>query len=161
MVAERDLLRRFYGLVEMKPILSTPNTLILGIWHAENRCAITGTLLDSQYETVPHVLTVTGPTWPALAEALTTAAIIDSAHVLLLSNDEALVKALSPPFKAPTPTVWKRIWVAKGEYGNVGLGGDPAHWQVLVALGFRWGGNFRAMQVDDLPRAKQLWQSQP
>jgi hypothetical protein len=145
----------------MKPTLDTPNTLILGIWHAEAHCAITGTLLDCQYETVPDVLTATGQAWPALAAALTTAAVIDPAHVLLLSNDEALVKALSPPFRPPAPTAWKRVWVAKGEYGNVGLGGDPYHWQVLVALGTRWGGNFRAMQVDDLPRAKQLWQSQP
>jgi hypothetical protein len=144
----------------MKPTLSTPNTLILGIWHADDRAAITGTLLDCQCEAVPDVLTATGPAWPALAEALTVAAAVDPAHVLILSNDAALVKALSPPFRPPTPTAWQRIWVAKGEYGNVGLGGDPAHWQVLVALGMRWGGNFRAMQVDDLPRAQQLWQSQ-
>ena len=145
----------------MKPTLTTPNTLFLGIWHADGRCAIIGSLLDCQYETVPDVLTAVGPTWPALAQALTVAENIDPAHVLIFSNDGSLVEALSPPFRAPTPTAWKRVWVAKGEYGNVGIGGDPSHWQVLTMLGMRWGGNFRAMQVDDLPRARELWQSQP
>jgi len=144
----------------MKPTLTTPNTLILGVWHADNRCAIIGTLLDCQYETVPDVLSATGSAWPALAQALTVAETIDPAHVLIFSNDVALVEALSPPFHAPAPSAWRRVWVAKGEYGNVGVGGDPPHWQVLTMLGMHWGGNFRAMQVDDLPRAKQLWQSQ-
>lgn len=154
----------------MKPTLSTPNTLILGIWHAEGRCAVTGTLLDCQYETVPDVLTATGPTWDALAEALTIGAVIDVGHVLILSNDEGLVKALSPPFQAwrngepvtvHVPSLLAGRTVAAEAYTVTAYAPDPAHWQVLTMLGMRWGGNFRAMQVDDLPRARELWQSQP
>lgn len=144
----------------MKPTLDTANTLILGCYVAEGHCAITGTLLDCQYETVPDVLTVTGAAWPALVEALATAATIDPAHVLILSNDEGLVKALSPPFQAPAPATWKRVRLAKDEYGNVGLGGDPSHWQALQTLTMGWGGRFRAMQVNHLPKAKELWQQQ-
>jgi hypothetical protein len=41
---------------------------------------------------------------------------------------------------------------------DVGYGGDPQHWQALCLLGGRWGGRFRAMLVEDLPKARQLWQ---
>ena len=80
--------------------------------------------------------------------------------MLILSNDAALVRALSPPFRPPTPTERRRIFYSREEWVDVGWGGDPQQWQALCLLGGRWGGRFRAMQVDDLPKARELWQSQ-
>ena len=153
----------------MKPTIDTANTLILGCYTADGHCAVTGTMLDGQYETVPDVLTATGATWAALAEALTIGAAIDVGHVLILSNDEALVKALSPPFKARrdgepvtvyVPPLLAGRKVAAEAYTVTAYEPDPAHWHALTMLGMRWGGNFRAMHVEDLPRTRSLWQSQ-
>jgi hypothetical protein len=40
---------------------------------------------------------------------------------------------------------------------DVGEGGDVGHWRALHLLGGQWGGRFRAMAVQDLPKARALW----
>jgi len=141
---------------------STPDAILLGIWHAEGRAAATGALRDWQGETVPDVLAFTGEPWTVLVQALTEAERIEAGSVVILSNDTALVRALSPPFRPPTPTQTRRIFYGRTEWVDVGWGAgegeDAAHWQVLRLLGGRWGGRFRAMQVDDLPKARELWE---
>ena len=137
---------------------STPDAILLGIWHAEGRAAATGALRDWQGETVPDVLAFTGQPWTILAQALAEAARIDAGSVVILSNDATLVRALSPPFRPPTPTQTRRIFYSRSEWVDVGWGGDPQHWQALCLLGGRWGGRFRAMLVEDLPKARELWQ---
>ena len=137
---------------------ATPDALLLGIWHADGRAALTGALRDWQGETVPDVLAITGEPWTVLIQALTAAECIDAGNILILTNDAALVRALSPPFRPPAPTQTRRIFFSRTEWVDVGWGGDAQHWQALCLLGGRWGGRFRAMQVDDLPKARELWQ---
>ena len=136
---------------------ATADALLLGIWHADGRAACTGVLRDWQGETVPDVLSLTGQPWTILAQALAAAECIDAGHILILSNDADLVRALSPPFRPPAPTQTRRIFYSREEWVDVGWGGDAQHWQALCLLGGRWGGRFRAMQVDDLPKARELW----
>ena len=136
---------------------ATPDAILLGIWHADGRAACTGALRDWQGETVPDVLAITGEPWTILVQALAVAEQCDVGNVVILSNDAALVRALSPPFRPPTPTQTRRIFYSREEWVDVGYGGDPQHWQALCLLGGRWGGRFRAMQVEDLPKARDLW----
>ena len=140
---------------------ATADALLLGIWHAGGRAALTGALRDWQGETVPDVLSLTGQPWTILAQALAEAQCIDAGNVVILSNDAGLVRALSPPFRPPAPTQSRRIFFSRTEWVDVGWGASDgegtAHWQALRLLGGRWGGRFRAMQVDDLPKARELW----
>ena len=141
---------------------ATADALLLGIWHADGRAALTGALRDWQGETVPDVLAITGQPWTVLVQALTEAERIDAGSVLVLSNDADLVRALSPPFRPPAPTQSRRIFYSRTEWVDVGWGASDgegtAHWQALRLLGGRWGGRFRAMQVDDLPKAREMWE---
>ena len=141
---------------------ATSDALLLGIWHADGRAALTGVLRNWQGETVPDVLAYTGQPWTVLVQALTEAECIDAGHILILSNDADLVRALSPPFRPPAPTQTRRIFYSREEWVDVGYGASDgegaAHWQALRLLGGRWGGRFRAMQVDDLPKAREMWE---
>ena len=136
---------------------ATADALLLGIWHADGRAALTGALRDWQGETVPDVLALTGQPWTVLVQALTEAERIDAGSVLILSNDADLVRALSPPFRPPAPTQTRRVFYSRDEWVDVGWGGDAQQWQALQLLGGRWGGRFRAMLVDELPKARELW----
>ena len=140
---------------------ATSDALLLGIWHAGGRAALTGALRDWQGETVPDVLSLTGQPWTILAQALAEAQCIDAGNVVILSNDAGLVRALSPPFRPPAPTQSRRIFFSRTEWVDVGWGASDgegaAHWQALRLLGGRWGGQFRAMLVDELPKARELW----
>ena len=140
---------------------TTPDALLLGLWVANGHAAATGAVRDWQGNTVPDVLSLTGQPWTILAQALAAAECIDAGHILILSNDADLVRALSPPFRPPAPMQTRRIFYSREEWVDVGWGASDgegaAHWQALRLLGGRWGGRFRAMQVDDLPKARELW----
>jgi len=140
---------------------STPDAILLGIWHADGHAALTGALRNWAGETVPDVLALTGQPWTVLVQALAEAAQIDVANVVILTNDTALVRALSPPFRPPAPSRSQRIFYSRSEWVDVGWGAgsdeDAAHWQALRLLGGRWGGRWRVMQVEDLPKARELW----
>jgi len=141
---------------------ATPDALLLGLWVANGHAAATGAVRDWQGNTVPDVLSLTGQPWTILAQALAAAECIDAGHILILSNDADLVRALSPPFRPPAPTQTRRIFYSREEWVDVGWGASDgegaAHWQALRLLGGRWGGRFRAMQVDDLPKAREMWE---
>jgi hypothetical protein len=138
--------------------LTAPDTLLLGIWSANGHAAATGALRDWQGEVITDVLAITGQPWTVLVQALTEAARIDVGNVVILTNDAGLVRALSPPFTPPAPTQRQRIFYSRTEWVDVGWGGDADHWQALQLLGGRWGGQFRAMQVTELPKARELWE---
>lgn len=142
----------------MPLMIDAPNTLLLGIWLADDRAAITGALRDECGGAVPDALQLAGEPWITIAQALVQAELIDVRHVVILTNDAALVGALSPPFKAPAPDRYERVWYSRTDWVDVGVGGDAAHWQVLCDLGGRWGGRFRVELVADLPKARELWQ---
>jgi len=137
---------------------STPDTILLGIWSAAGHAAATAALRNWQGETLPDVLELTGQPWTVLVQALTEAARIDVGNVVILTNDAGLVRALSPPFTPPAPTQRQRIFYSRTEWVDVGWGGDVEQWRALQLLGGTWGGRFRAMQVDDLPKARELWE---
>ena len=137
---------------------SSPDALLLGIWSANGHAAATGAVRDWQGNTVPDVLGITGQPWTVLIQALAAAEVIDAGSVIVLTNDVDLVRALSPPFRPPTPTQTRRVFFSRSEWVDVGWGGDPQHWQALCLLGGRWGGRFRAMVVEDLPKARELWE---
>jgi hypothetical protein len=137
---------------------STPDTLLLGIWSANGHAAATAALRNWQGETLPDVLELTGQPWTVLVQALAEAAQIDVGNVVILTNDTGLVRALSPPFRPPAPTQRQRIFYSRTEWVDVGWGGDVEQWRALQLLGGTWGGRFRAMQVDDLPKARELWE---
>ena len=137
---------------------STPDAILLGIWHAEGHAAATAALRNWQGETIADVLELTGQPWTVLVQALTEAARIDVGNVVILTNDAGLVRALSPPFRPPAPTQRQRIFYSRTEWVDVGWGGDAEQWQALQLLGGRWGGRWRVMQVEDLPKARELWQ---
>jgi len=145
----------------MTPTPASPDTLLLGIWSAEGHAAATGAIRDWQGEPVPDVLAITGQPWTTLVQALTAAEQVDVANVVILTNDATLVRALSPPFRPPAHSRSQRIFFSRSEWADVGWGAegeDAAHWQALRLLGGRWGGQWRVMQVDDLPKARELWQ---
>jgi hypothetical protein len=141
---------------------STADAILLGIWHADGRAACTGALRDWQGESIADVLAITGEPWTVLVQALATAEQCDVSNVVILTNDADLVRALSPPFRPPAPTQSKRIFYSRTEWVDVGWGASDgegvAHWQALQQLGGRWGGQWRVMQVGDLPKARELWQ---
>lgn len=139
---------------------AVPDAVLLGIWAAEGRAAVTGAIRDARGNTLPDVLALGGEPWTALVQALEQAEIMDVANVLILSNDAALVGALSPPFAPPKPDHTERVWYSRTEWADVGIGGNAQHWRALCLLGGRWGGHFRAMVVDDLPKARELWEQQ-
>ena len=140
---------------------ATADALLLGLWVANGHAAATGAVRDWQGNTVPDVLSLTGQPWTILAQALAAAECIDAGHILILSNDADLVRALSPPFRPPAPMQTRRIFYSREEWVDVGWGASDgegaAHWQALRVLGGRWGGQFRAMLVDELPKARELW----
>ena len=142
----------------MTPSPAAPDTLLLGIWSAAGHAAATAALRNWQGETLPDVLELTGQPWTVLVQALAEAARIDVGNVVILTNDGDLVRALSPPFTPPAPTQRQRIFYSRTEWVDVGWGGDVEQWQALQLLGGTWGGRFRAMQVDDLPKARELWE---
>ena len=140
--------------------LTLPNTLLLGVWLAAGRAAITGSLLNLDGDTLPDVLALGGEPWTAIVQALEQGALMEARNVVILSNDRALVQALSPPIRAPKPDHTERVFYSRTEWTDVGVGGDAQHWRALCLLGGRWGGRFKAIQVNDLPKARELWQSQ-
>lgn len=141
-------------------MIALPNTLLLGVWLAAGRAAITGSLLNLDGDTLPDVLALGGEPWTAIVQALEQGALMEARNVVILSNDRALVQALSPPIAPPKPTHTERVFYSRTEWADVGMGGDAQHWRALCLLGGRWGGRFKAIQVNDLPKARELWQSQ-
>ena len=143
------------------PNAATPDTLLLGIWSANAHAAAVASLRNWQGDTIADVLALTGQPWTILVQALKTAEQCDVGNVVILTNDGDLVRALSPPFRPPAPAQTKRIFYSRSEWVDVGWGAegeDRAHWQALQLLGGRWGGQWRVMQVAELPKARELWE---
>jgi hypothetical protein len=169
----------------MKPDALTPNTLLVGLYVQDGKAVALGsinsmtvepvtvqgenliqalpdgTLPDVVYNVRPDVLQAAGGAWEALAGALAEATIIDTDHVVILTNDGDVVKALTRftlPAAATTiqvKTTWDPI-KKRQDTVTIKTGWDPHHTAVLQHLGMR-GGKWRVVKVDDLPMARKEW----
>ena len=149
----------------MKPSIFTPSTLSLGIYVAGDDAAITGALRRRgrvevvegdtwEVTSVEHdVVALVGKLWATLAKALAEAQVIGVKNVALLTNDDALVRLVGRPVRAPKPDKTKRHYFARDDYIDVGYGGDADHWQVLRQLAMV---RYSITKVDKLDRAKEL-----
>ena len=151
----------------MKPTLTTPDTLLLGMWVEGQRAAIVGTLVREDEEIITEVTHWAGlyKEWATLVDVLKDAAIVGSKHLLIVSNDAALVRALTPPLRAPAADQVDRKWLLgwgkegqRGGYVDMPFGGDAAHWAAiwLLAAG-PWAGRWRVVWSDKLEKARELW----
>lgn len=154
-VGMTELLRRPKPL---KPTIETPNTVILGVYSDGATAGIVGSFRTMGGILRTEVLTAAGPVLAALHTALDAAAALDAGNLVIFSNDAALVAALSPPFRPPAADRAERHWFGKGDFTDAGYGGNADHWACLAELGGRYGGRFNAIKVDDLQRAKEVWQ---
>jgi hypothetical protein len=141
-----------------KPTLDTPDTLILGVYSDGATAGIAGVMRDRYGTLLADILEGSGRPWAALHAALDTAKVLIPSNVLIFSNDAVLVAALTPPFRPPPPAATQRHWFGKGDFIDAQYGGDADHWACLAELGGTYGGRFGAMKVDDLKRAKEIWQ---
>ena len=157
----------------MKPTLSTPNTVVIGLYSLDGRAGVTGALRTEAGDLRPDVLASKGgAAWAALAGALADVLTTGAQHLLVLTNDRAIAEALTPPIRAPAPTAKRREYFAPikandfgfsgtpGYWIDVGYGGDADHWETLRLLAMRWPGRWRCQLVDDLPKARELWEQQ-
>jgi hypothetical protein len=147
----------------IKPGIDTPNTVILGVYSDGATAGVAGSFRTMGGILRTEVLTAAGPLWTALHTALDAAAALEAGNLVIFSNDGALVAALSPPFPAPAATATAKLWysatkVEKALPVNAGYGGNADHWASLAELGGRYGGRFNVIKVDDLRRAKEIWQ---
>ena len=58
--------------------IDAPNTFLLGVWLAEGRAALTGSLISEYGDTLPDVLNLAGEPWTTLVQALEQAAVMRS-----------------------------------------------------------------------------------
>lgn len=140
----------------MKPHALTPSSLLVGIYVQDKRAVALGTLRTAGDELRTECVHHVGEPWQTLYNVLEEVDIIGAQNVVILTNCGELVQALSRPFTAPDGDATKKIKVKRGQYY---LSGAPAHWQVLQWLGMH-GGNWNIKQVDDLPKARELWAQQ-
>lgn len=145
----------------MKPTIEFSSTIILGVHvGSSDSAAIVGSLRTETGSIEQGVIERVGSTWSALACALADAVIIDVQNVVILSNDENLITALSKPFPAPRGGEIVKVWNGvrgDGKYVMVDLG-DADHWAVLRLLGTRWAGRFAVQCVAELPTARRFWE---
>ena len=145
----------------MKPTLSTPDTVVIGLYSLDGRAGVTGALRTEDGDLRTDVLASKGgAAWPALAGALADVQTVGTAHLLVLTNDRAIADALTPPIRAPAPTATRREYFARDDWIDVGYGGDADHWETLRLLAMRWPGRWRCQLVGDLPKARELWEQQ-
>ena len=145
----------------MKPTISTPDTVVVGLYSLDGRATLTGALRTEDGDLRPDVLAVQGGgAWAALASALADVQTVAARHLLLLTNDPGIADALTPPIRAPAPTAKRREYFARDDWIDVGYGGDEDHWQVLRLVATVWAGRWRCQLVGDLPKARELWEQQ-
>lgn len=150
----------------MKPELSSWSALFLACWVADGRAALVGSIRDECGDLTANVIERSGAPWPALAEALTDARLIDL-PLMILCNDGAFVRQLQGKVP-PAPTVTTKEFVLfdkaqqqktgrKGEYIEIGYGGDELQWQCITTLAM-WPAPWRAVVAAEMPKVEQTWQ---
>jgi len=142
--------------------LTTPNTLYLACY-GDEQIAYTGTLRRMDGSIEEDVLSGHGELWAAMAQALAEAAVVNTRHIIVLSNSPALLRW----HVAPAPESFVRIWEQKGkgkgngQYEQYPVGGDPLQWAVMRGLLGYWcrGGSYQVLAVDGsrLKRAQELF----
>ncbi len=150
----------------MKPEISDWSTLFLAMWVQNGTCSLTGTLRDGDGALQPNIIDRCGAPWPALAEALADARLIDL-PLMILCNDGAFVRQLQGKVP-PAPTSFEKHWIVfdkakqqqsgrKGEYIEIGYGGDELQWQCITTLAM-WPAPWRAVVAAEMPKVEQTWQ---
>lgn len=154
----------------MKPDFFSDSAIFLAAWLAENRAFILGSLRDAGGEVRTEVIERHGSPWGALRLALADALIVGpKLHLVILSNDAGFVRAVRG-YAPLQPDHWSKEFVLygteeqrrtgkKGEYVNVGWGGDADQWECLYKLGM-WPRSWRAVVAADLPGARERWVQQ-
>lgn len=126
--------------------IETPNTLLLGVYVQDGRAAITATLRNQSGELQAGVFEGTGQALPALARALVELEAVGADNMLLLTNSEALHTILSYPhrYNNEHPKTWPQ-----------------SYWRILYeSTKYCLHGRWKVQLVDDLPKARELWQAQ-
>lgn len=120
----------------------TPDTLILGVWIADEVGAVTAVLRTQHGQLRPDLFTAAGEPYVTLAGALEELRTVNARHLLLLSNDDDLLRRLRRPHQ--WAFVHPNLW-------------PPEYWDILreCAQYHTW----RASRVDNLPKARELWLS--
>lgn len=125
--------------------------ILLGIYTADNITAVTGSVEQQAGWLEKEVLGIVAPNvFEATALALSDAALIKVNGVKIFTNDQYLLKFLTPPISVkPTKTVSVKGW------GDVGMGGNPYQWTILYKL-FACG-SWRIQQSAKLPGTEAIY----
>lgn len=125
--------------------------ILLGIYTDKGWTAINGTLERAVGGVEKEVIGVAcNDVFAATAVALTEATIMRVQGVRLYTNDEKLLKFLTPPiYVKPTSEVDVKGW------GKVGVGGDGNQWTILYRL-FACG-NWKIQKVSRLPGTEAIY----
>lgn len=147
----------------MKPAtLTTPNTLYLACY-GDEQIAYTGTLRRMDGSIDEDVLQGHGELWEAMVRALGEAAVVNTRHIIILTNSPALLRW----HVAPAPESYTKVWEVKGKgkgngvYAEYPAGGDAMQWAVMRGLLAYWckGGSYQVLAVDGskLKKAQELF----
>ncbi len=132
--------------IRPRPTIATPDTLILGAWVEDGVLALTATLRTAANEVRPGVLEATGDPLCTLARALQELAVLKTRNLLLLTNDDDLLRWFSSPFRYNDmhPSTW-----------------PPEFWRCLIqSTDYFLRGTWCVRRVDNLPKARDLWLQQ-
>ena len=151
----------------MKPELSSWSALFLACWVADGRAALVGSIRDECGDLTPNVIEQHGSPWPAMQLALHEAMIAGPLPLMILCNDGAFVRQLQGKVP-PAPTSFEKHWIVfdkakqqqsgrKGEYIEIGYGGDELQWQCISTLAV-WPAPWRAVVAAEMPKVEQTWQ---
>lgn len=171
----------------MKPDITTPNTLLIGLYVMDGKAVALGTINaapltkapatdanlvqdawegqgePAEYYVRTDALRTAGTPWEALAEALAEADVIAADCIAILTNDPAILHALTRftvPAAAKTETVKLPYdYMAKRQdVVTVKTAWDPHHTTVLQKLGMR-GGRWSITLANALPKARKEWEA--
>jgi hypothetical protein len=129
-----------------KLTITTPDTLLVGVYIENDWAAITASLRPQAGDIRNDILLSTGEPYFELAKALVELAEVRARNLLILTTDADLYRRLHKPFcfSDAHPQEWPRpYWTILRECTSYGLYGA-----------------WRCLQVDDLPKARELWNQQ-
>lgn len=128
----------------MKATLNTPNTLFLAIWTQANQSILLGTLQTNDGP-VPVMEDKGHDSVELLARCLEDAKAIAAQHLVIFTNDQALLQLyVSPVRLEPTSATRQHLYVA-------------AQWTVL--RGFCRYDTWQVVEKASLPNAKVKWET--
>ena len=128
------------------------DAVVLGVWVGEDRsAAVLGSVRSVTGSVEADVIEVYGPMWQALKDAIEQALTVHAGRLILVCNDEELLRLLRPRHG-------RRVVRGFRIMAGFHTPSDPAHWSVLRMLG-GIGGRWQVKQGVSR-RAEELWQRQ-